>query len=104
MKYLVTVRLPIEGGNKALKSPDFAAKLEKLLKEIEAETTYFTMIDGQRGMYIIVNFNEASKVASIAERFWFFGNADVNIQPVMMIEDLMKAGPDIGHAIKEYGS
>lgn len=104
MKYLIRVRLPVEAGNKALQDPKFGDKLQSILKEIKAKAAYFTPIEGQRGIYIVTNFDDASKLASISEKFWFFGKADVEFIPVMIIDDLKKAIPEIEDAAKRYGS
>lgn len=104
MKYLIRVRFPVEAGNKALQDPKFGDKLQSILKEIKAETTYFTPIEGQRGIFIVTNFDDASKIATISEKFWYFGKADVEFLPVMLLEDLKKAVPEIEDAAKRYGS
>jgi hypothetical protein len=103
MRFLLKVRLPIESGNNALKDPKFGETLQTILKEIKAEAAYFLPIDGQRGMYIILNFDDPSGLASVGEKFWFWAKADIDIVPVMVAEDLMKAGPEIEMAIKKYG-
>ncbi len=104
MKYLIKVRLPVEAGNKALQDPKFGDKLQSILKEINAEATFFTPVEGQRGMFIVTSFDDASRIAAISEKFWFFGKADVEFFPIMVIEDIMKAGPEIEDAAKRYGS
>ncbi len=37
MRFLVRVRMTNEGGNAALRDPDFGARLQAILKEIGAE-------------------------------------------------------------------
>lgn len=103
MKYIMKVRMPIDGANEAISDPQFGQKMNDLLAEIKAEATYFTTICGQRGAYIIVNLNEASDMAVIAEPFFLWLNAEVTFSPVMKPEELAKAGPSIGSAVKKYG-
>jgi hypothetical protein len=90
MKYLIRFSLPAEAGNKALKDPKFAEKLQSILKEIKAEAAYFTAVEGQRGGYIVTTIDDASKIAAIGEKFWFFGQANVDFYPVMTAEDLKR--------------
>ena len=104
MKYIIKVRLPIDAGNKALQDPKFGENLQSILQEIKAEAAYFTPIDGQRGIFIVTDFDEASRLAAISEKFWFFGKADIEFIPVMVIDDLKKAIPEIEDAAKRYGS
>ena len=51
MKYIMKVRMPIDGANEAISDPQFGQKMNDLLAEIKAEATYFTTICGQRGAY-----------------------------------------------------
>ena len=103
MRYLVRFRIPIEAGNEALRDPDFGSKMQGLLAEMNAEAAYFTAVDGQRGGYIVVNFDEASKIPAMAEPLFYWFKADVEFIPVMLPEDLAKAGPGIEAAVKKWG-
>ena len=71
--------------------------------EIKAQAAYFTTMDGQRGAYIVVDMNDASELPAIAEPFFLWLKADVTAMPVMTPEDLAKAGPAIGAAVKRWG-
>jgi hypothetical protein len=103
MRYIMKMRMPIESGNEALRDPEFGHKMTDLLAEIKAEAAYFTTLNGQRGAYIIVNLNDASELPAIAEPFFLWLNADIDWFPVMKPEDLGKAGPAIGAAVKKWG-
>jgi len=103
MKYIMKVRMSIDKGNEALRDPDFGKKMNELLTEIKAESAYFTTICGQRGAYILVNLNDASEMPKIGEPFFLWLNADIDWIPVMKPEDLGKAGPAIGAAVKKWG-
>ena len=103
MRYLVRFHIPIEAGNEALKDPGFGAKMQDLLSELGAEAAYFTTVNGQRGGYIVVNFDDASKIPAIAEPLFLWLNADVEFIPVMLPEDLANAGPAIEAAAKKWG-
>ena len=103
MKYIMKVRMSIERGNAALSDPQFGHKMNDLLTEIKAEAAYFSTINGQRGAYIVVNINDPSEIPAIAEPFFLWLNADIDWLPVMKPEDLGKAGPAIGAAVKKWG-
>ena len=103
MKYIMKVRMSIDKGNEALKDPQFGHKMSELLAEIKAEAAYFSTINGQRGAYIVVNLNDASELPAVAEPFFLWLNADIEWIPVMKPEDLGKAGPAIGAAVKKWG-
>ena len=103
MRYLIRFHIPIEAGNSALRDPKFGDRMRDLLAEIKAETAYFTAVDGQRGGYIVVNLDDASRIPAIAEPLFFWLKADVDFIPVMLAEDLGKAGPAIAAAVKKWG-
>src|SRR6266568_8532523 len=100
MRYLLKFRIPIEAGNKALDDPEFGNKMQQLLAEMKAETAYFTAMDGQRGGYIVVNFDDASKIPALAEPLFLWLKADLEFIPVMLADDLGRAGSAISAAVK----
>jgi hypothetical protein len=103
MRYLMKMHIPNEPGNKALSDPEFGSKVQQLLKEIGAEAAYFTAVEGQRGGYIILNMDDASQIPAVAEPFFFWLKANIELIPVMLPEDLAKAGPAIGAAVQKWG-
>jgi hypothetical protein len=76
--------------------------MNELLADVKAEAAYFTTICGQRGVFVVVNISDASEIPAIAEPFFLWLNADIEFFPVMRPEDLMKAGPSIGSAVKKW--
>lgn len=103
MRYIVRLHIPVESGNAALRDPKFGEKLQQVLAEMKAETAYFTTVNGQRGGYIVVNFDDASKIPAIAEPLFLWLKADIEFIPVMLAEDLAKAGPAIAAAVQKWG-
>ena len=103
MRYIVRVTFPVEPANAAIRNPEFGAKLQQILHDIHAEAAYFTAVDGRRGGYIVVSFDDASKIPAIAEPFFQWLKADIEFIPVMLPEDLVKAGPAIAAAVKQWG-
>jgi hypothetical protein len=45
---------------------------------------------------------DASQIPAIAEPWFLAFNASIEIHPVMVPEDLLKAGPAIEQAVKKY--
>ena len=102
MRYLMKFRFPVEAGNQALADPKFGEKMQRLLAEIKAEAAYFTSMDGQRGGFAVVNMTDASQIPALSEPFFLWLKADVEFLPVMLPEDLAKAGPAIAAAKKNW--
>ena|ERR1041385_6836594 len=102
MKFLMTVKIPGEAGNHAMKTGAIPKKLEQILAEIKPEAAYFTTKHGMRTALLVVNMTDASQMPALAEPFFLAFNAQVSVTPVMTAEDLMKAGPAIQAAVKKY--
>jgi hypothetical protein len=102
MRFLVKIKIPTVAGDRAVSDHHFGPKMHAVLKEVGAEAAYFTTVDGHRGGYILVNMTDASQMPAIAEPFFLWFNATVEFLPVMMAEDLEKAGPSIAAAVKKW--
>ena len=101
MRFILKFSFPNESGNENLRDPEFGAKLQRLISEMNAEAAYFCPVNGRRGGYIVVNLDDASKIAGFAEPLFFWLKAEVEYIPVMLAEDLAKA--DIEGAVKKWG-
>ncbi|HVC00422.1 MAG TPA: hypothetical protein VNJ12_13975 [Candidatus Dormibacteraeota bacterium] len=102
MRCMVKVTFPVETGNEAIRS----GKLQKLVKgvidDMKPEAVYFTSERGQRGGIFVVDLKEPSELLRIAEPFFLGLSASVEVLPAMTPEDLMKAGPHLEKAAKQY--
>lgn len=103
MRFLLKFQIPTDVGNEKLSDPQFGLKMETLMKDIKAEAVYLTPTCGERGGYIALSFDDPSRIAAIAEQFYLWLSADVTFTPVMALEDLAKAAPDIRAAIEKWG-
>jgi hypothetical protein len=103
MRYLMKVDMAVDAGNDNIRDSKFGEKMQALLKDLKAEAAYFTTVNGRRGGYIVVNMDDASQLPAMAEPIflWFKGN--VEFIPVMLPQDLAKAGPAIGAAVQKWG-
>ena len=103
MRFLIRFHFPTEHGNDLLRDPKFGEKMGGMLADLKAEAAYFTTVAGHRGGYIVVNIPDASKIPAMAEPLFFWLKADLEFIPVMLAEDLGKAGNDIAAAMKKWG-
>jgi hypothetical protein len=102
MKMMVKIRIPSDRGNELTARPDFGQKMQELLRDIKAEAAYFTLINGQRGGYILLNMEENAVMPVVGEPLFSWLHADVEVFPVMMPEDLAKAQPAIQAAAQKW--
>lgn len=103
MRYMIKMEMQTEAGDIAIRDPKFGEKMQALLKEMKAEAAYFTTVNGHRGGYIIVNMDDASQIPAMAEPLFLWFKANVEFVPVMLPQDLAKAGPAIGAAVQKWG-
>ncbi len=104
MKFIMKVRMAGgDEGNRILKDPQFGKKMQEALADLKPDAVYFTTLCGHRGFYAIINMEETSQMAAIAEPFFLWLGAEIDWYPVMRPEDLAKAGPAIQAANKKWG-
>src|ERR1700757_5396297 len=69
MRFLVKVSFPVEAGNAAAKKDGFKV-IQTILEQQKPEAAYFIAEGGRRTGVLILNMNDASELARIAEP-WF---------------------------------
>jgi len=102
MRFLLKVNIPVEAGNAAAKAGKLGGTIQSILADLNPEAVYFTDENGQRTAFIFLDMQDASRIPEIAEPWFLAFNAHVEIHPVMVPDDLMKAGPAIEQAVKKY--
>ena len=103
MRFLVKVSIPVEAGNEAARQGKLGETIGRILGELKPEAAYFVEDGGKRTGFLILRMEDAHQIPSIAEPWFLAFNAKVEFHPVMIPEDLQKAGPDIARATKTYG-
>ena len=103
MRFLGKVRWDVEEGNELARSGTLGDIAGSILEDQKPEAAYFLADQGNRSAYLIVNLDDASQIPAIAEPCFLKVNATVEFLPVMVPEDLQKAGPAMEQAVKKYG-
>jgi hypothetical protein len=102
MRFLLKVNIPVDTGNAAAKAGRLEGTIQSILADLKPEAVYFTDDKGQRTAFIFLDMEDASQIPAIAEPWFLAFNAHVEMHPVMVPEDLAKAGPAIEQAVKKY--
>jgi hypothetical protein len=102
MRFLLKVNIPVESGNAAAKAGKLGATIQSILAELKPEAVYFTDNNGQRAGYLFLDLQDASQIPAVAEPWFLAFNAGIEIHPVMVPDDLAKAGGAIERAAKKY--
>jgi hypothetical protein len=103
MRFLLKVNIPVDTGNAAAKAGKLGETIQSILADLKPEAVYFTDDSGQRTAYIFLEMQDAWQIPAIAEPWFLAFNAGIEFHPVMVPEDLAKAGPAIERAVKKYG-
>ena len=104
MRFLMKVVIPVEAGNEMVRDPDMSRKMQELLSDLEVEAAYFGAEPGQRSFHLIVNIESADQIPAVTEPFYLAFKADVDLIPIMTLEDIQKSAPAIAALAKKYGS
>ncbi len=103
MRFLVKVSMPVEAGNAAAKAGKLGATIQSILADLKPEAVYFTDDNGRRTAFIFIEMQNASQIPAIAEPWFLAFNASIEFHPVMVPDDLAKAGSAIEAAVNKYG-
>ena len=102
MRFMIKVNIPVEEGNRAAKAGKLGKIIQDILLELKPDAAYFTDENGERTGFLFVHIKDNSEIPKIAEPWFLAFNAAVEFHPVMVLDDLAKAGPDIENAVKKY--
>jgi hypothetical protein len=93
MRMMMTVSFPIEPFNTAVRDGSIGGKMKKILDQLKPEAAYF-MADrnGRRCGVLIIDLAETSQIPALAEPWFLTFNAELEIQPVMLPQDLAASG------------
>jgi hypothetical protein len=101
---LLTVTLPNEAANAAVRNGTLESTIKKILSEVKPEAAYFIAShSGERCGLIVFDMKDSSELPKIAEPWFLAFNARVSVQPAMTPQDLAAAGPGFERALKEFG-
>lgn len=89
MRTLMTVRIPTDKGNTALKDGTLQRTLGAFKNERKPEAAYFTVSpEGERCAYFVFDMTEASSMVAIGEPLFMALEARITLSPIMNFEDL----------------
>jgi len=103
MRFLLKVTIPVEAGNAAAKAGKLGTTIQSILADLKPEAAYFSDSNGLRAGYLFLDLQDASQIPSIAEPWMLAFNASIELHPVMIPDDLAKAGSAIENAVKKFG-
>jgi hypothetical protein len=89
MRMLLKATIPVEAGNQALADGSMQKVLENVMGQLKPEASYFGIEKGQRAAYIVFDLAKNSDVVPMIEPLWMGMKADIELTPLMNLDDLM---------------
>ena len=88
---LMQIRLPTATYNAAVRDGSAGSKTNAILDEVKPEAVYFTEMNGQRTVIMIVELAKPSMIPTLAEPWFLTFEADVAFHVVISDQDLQDA-------------
>jgi hypothetical protein len=85
---LLTAELDTFMANEAIKSGELPKIMEGVVGRLKPEAAYFTVANGCRTAYLVIDVTDVSQMPTIGEPFFVKLGARVTLTPVMNAEDL----------------
>jgi hypothetical protein len=95
MRVLARITNPTERGNIAISDGTNARLIQEMAQRWNPEAVYFATINGRRGAYVVFDLQDASDIPAFCEPLYQGLHAEIEITPVMTVEDLQKGLPEL---------
>jgi hypothetical protein len=89
VRMLLKMTVPVDRGNATIRDGSMQKVIEATVNQLKPEATYFYPADGQRTALIIFNLEKESDIVATVEPLWLGMEADIELVPVMNLDDLM---------------
>ncbi|MFH8366684.1 hypothetical protein [Streptomyces sp. NPDC018031] len=90
MRMLLTARMDTRTANEAIKTGALPQAIQGAVDQLQPEAVYFTSVGGRRAGLFFFDMQDPSQIPAICEPFFMELDADVEIKPVMDLDDLRK--------------
>ena len=94
MRILLNVSIPHEDFNAAVRDGSVGQKLKRILDDLKPEAAYFTDQHDRRGVILVVDLPDPSKIPALVEPWFLTFKANVELKIIMSPMDLANAGLD----------
>lgn len=94
MRMMMRAHIPVESGNKIIQDGTIKKILEETMSQIQPESAYFLSDKGQRAVFMVFDLKDPSQIPPIVEPLFINLNADVDLVPVMNVDELGKGIED----------
>ncbi len=96
MRMMARISMPPEPANEAIRDGRLPTVMRRAAERWQPEGMYFTTLDGRRTAYMVFDLPDPSDMPPFAEPFFTELDADVQLAPVMNVDDLQKGLSQLG--------
>ncbi|MFJ7156638.1 hypothetical protein ACIQUQ_17035 [Streptomyces sp. NPDC101118] len=90
MRVMLRMHVDTAAANEAVKSGRLPGIIKGVLAELKPESVYFGPSEGVRSAWIVFDMQDSSKLPVLLEPLFTELHAEIEIQPVMNLDDMMK--------------
>jgi hypothetical protein len=90
MRIMMRIRIPVEKGNEAVADGSMPKIIKNLVDQLKPESAYFHLEDGKRAGTIVFEESDVARLTAINEPLFASLNAEIELQPVLTLADLLK--------------
>lgn len=90
MRTMLHIHLDTQSGNGAVRNGSLPKRIEALVSELHPEASYFFPDRGRRSAMFVFDLADPSQMPTILEPLLEGLNAEVELTPVMTLDDLQK--------------
>ncbi|WP_199748025.1 DUF3303 family protein [Actinomadura sp. WAC 06369] len=87
---MLRARLDTQVSNELLADGTMAQVMQSLLEQFKPEAAYFHPYDGGRTCTLVFDMQDTSQLPALTETFFQKFGAEIEICPVMNVEDMQK--------------
>jgi hypothetical protein len=91
MRMMLRWTTPAAKGNQAIQDGSLMSTIESLLEQLEPEAAYFGPEDGKRAGMIVFDMSDPAQIPQVAEPLLLQLEAEIELTPVMNLDDLRRA-------------
>jgi hypothetical protein len=90
MRLMLKFTIPVDKGNETMADGTMAPAVEALVKTVNAEAAYFTVLDGERAGLVFFEESDQARLPDINEPLFAALDAYIEIVPALTLEDLKR--------------
>lgn len=90
MRTMLIITMETEAANKAISDGSISKLIEDFFTKTSPESVYFTVNNGDRTMYAVIDLKDVSEIPAICEPFFMKMKAKVEFKPTMNPDELKR--------------